>query len=157
MGVGDHQLHPRQAAGDQPAHERQPARAVLGGGDVQVEDLPVPVAVDAGREQGVHVDYAAVFTDFHREGVDPHERVGAGIEGAGTERGDLGVEVGGHLADLRPGQGLDPSCSANFSTRRVETPSRYAVATTVTKLVRRGGGGSTTSRGTTSRGAASVM
>jgi len=41
------------AAGDQPAQERQPAGPVLGGGDVQAEDLPVAVGVDAGGEQGV--------------------------------------------------------------------------------------------------------
>jgi hypothetical protein len=42
LGVGDDQLHPGQTAGDQPAQKRQPARAVLGRGDVQAEDLPVP-------------------------------------------------------------------------------------------------------------------
>jgi hypothetical protein len=32
VGVADHQLHPGQAAGYQPAQKRQPARAVLGRG-----------------------------------------------------------------------------------------------------------------------------
>jgi collagen type II alpha len=108
MGVGNDQLHPGQAAGDQPAQERQPPGAVFGGGDVQAEDFPVPISVHPGREQGVHVDHPAVLADFHRESVDPHERVGAGLERAGPERSDLGIEVGGHLADLRARQRLDP-------------------------------------------------
>ena len=42
VGVGGDQLHAGQAAGDQAAQERQPARAVLGAGHVDAEDLPVP-------------------------------------------------------------------------------------------------------------------
>jgi hypothetical protein len=52
MAVGGDQLHAGQAAGGQPAQERQPARAILGRGDVQAEDLPLasaftPVAISA--------------------------------------------------------------------------------------------------------------
>ena len=43
--VAGHQLHAGQAAGGQAAQERQPARAVLAGGDVDAEDLPAPVRV----------------------------------------------------------------------------------------------------------------
>ena len=53
VGVGGDQRDPGQAAGDQVAEERQPAGAVLGGGDVEAEDLAVPVGVDAGGDQDV--------------------------------------------------------------------------------------------------------
>jgi hypothetical protein len=46
VGIGDDQLDPGQAASDQPAQQRQPAGAILAGGDVEAEDLPVPVGVD---------------------------------------------------------------------------------------------------------------
>lgn len=108
MGVGDDQLDPGQAAGDQPAQERQPAGAVLGGGHVEAEDLAVPVGVHPGRHERVHVDHAAVLADLHDQGVYPDEGVGPLVEGPLAERGDLGVEVGGHLRDLRAGQRLDP-------------------------------------------------
>ena len=107
MGVGDHELHAGQAAGHQPAQERQPARPVLPGSDVEAEDLAVPVGVDRGGDQGVHVDHPAVLAHFHGERVDPTERVGAGIQRSLAKGGDLGVEVRGHLADLRARQGLD--------------------------------------------------
>ena len=55
MRVAGDQPDAGQAAGDQVAQERQPARTVLGGGDLQAEDLAVPVAVHPGRHQGVHV------------------------------------------------------------------------------------------------------
>jgi collagen type II alpha len=108
VGVGDDQLHPGQAAGDQPAQKRQPPGAVLGGGDIQAEDLPVPVGVDPGRDQRVHVHHPPGLAHLHRERVHPHERVRPLIQGALAERADLGVEVGGHLADLRAGQRLHP-------------------------------------------------
>ena len=53
MGVGGDQRDPGQAAGGQVAEERQPAGAVLGGGDLQAEDLAVPVGVDPGGDQHV--------------------------------------------------------------------------------------------------------
>jgi hypothetical protein len=53
-----------QAAGGQVAEERQPAGAVLAAGDVQAQDLAVPVAVHAGRDQGVHPDDAAAFANL---------------------------------------------------------------------------------------------
>ena len=49
VGVGGDQRDPGQAAGGQVAEERQPAGPVLGGGDVDAEDLAVPVGVDPGR------------------------------------------------------------------------------------------------------------
>jgi hypothetical protein len=100
VGVGDDQLDPGQPARDQAAQERQPPGAVFGAGDVQAEDLAVPVGVHPGRHEGVHVDHAAVLADLHGERVDPDEGVGPLIERALAEGGDLGVEVGGHLRDL---------------------------------------------------------
>jgi len=50
--AGDH-LHAGHPAGGQAAQERQPSRAVPGGGHVQAEDLPLAVGVDAGGDQGV--------------------------------------------------------------------------------------------------------
>ncbi|GAA3228032.1 hypothetical protein GCM10020256_39880 [Streptomyces thermocoprophilus] len=74
--------------------------AVLGGGDVQAEDLAVAVGVDADRDQGVDVDDAAALADLLGERVDPDERVRAGVQGPVTEGCDLLVQVLGHRADL---------------------------------------------------------
>ena len=108
MRVADHELDAAQAAGDQPAQKRQPPGAVFGAGDVQAEDLAVAVGVVGGGDQGVHVDHTAVLADLDRQRVDPDERVRPGIEWALAERGDLGVEMGCHLRDLRARQRLDP-------------------------------------------------
>jgi hypothetical protein len=112
MGVAGDQLDPGEAAGGQVPEEGQPAGAVLGGGDLQAQDLPVPVGVHAGRDQGVHVDDSAALADLEDQGVGGDERVGPGVQGAVPEGRDLLVKVAGHLADLRlaqPGdaQGLD--------------------------------------------------
>src|SRR3954454_12975121 len=88
------------AAGGQIPEEGQPAGAVLGGGDLQAEDLPVPVAVDAGRDQGVHVDHPAALTNLQDEGVGGQKRVRTLVQRAVPEVRDLAVEVLGHLADL---------------------------------------------------------
>jgi hypothetical protein len=105
--VTDHELDAGQAAG-QLAQERQPARPVLPGSYVEAEDLAVAVGVVGGGDQGVHVDHTAVLADLDRERVDPAKRVRAGVQRPVAERGDLGVEVRGHLTDLRTRQGLDP-------------------------------------------------
>ena len=46
VGVADDQLDPGQATGDQAAQEPGPAGAVLGGAQLQAEDLAVPCGVD---------------------------------------------------------------------------------------------------------------
>ena len=43
-------LDPGQAAGDQVLEEREPGRSGLRGGDLDPEDLPVPVGVDGSSE-----------------------------------------------------------------------------------------------------------
>ncbi len=47
VGVAGDQRDPGQAAGDQVAEERQPAGPVLGGGDLDAQDLSVALGVDA--------------------------------------------------------------------------------------------------------------
>jgi hypothetical protein len=55
----------------------------------------------------VRAHQPAVLADLDRERVDPDEGVGAGVEGPLPERGDLRVEVAGHLRDPRARQRLD--------------------------------------------------
>ncbi|SNR99771.1 hypothetical protein SAMN06272737_1612 [Blastococcus mobilis] len=112
VGIGGHQLDSAEAAGGQVAEEGQPAGAVLGGSDLQAEDLPVPVGIHPGRHQRVHVDHPAALADLEHQGVGGDEGVGPGIQRPVAELGDLRVEVPGHLADLglaQPGdaQALD--------------------------------------------------
>jgi hypothetical protein len=99
--VGGDELNAGQAAGGQVPEEGQPAGAVLGGGDLQAEDLPMPVGVHAGGDQGVHAHHPAALADLQDQRVGGHERVGTGVQRAVPEVGDLGVQVLGHLADLR--------------------------------------------------------
>jgi hypothetical protein len=77
--VAGDQTDTGQAAGGQDPEEREPAGAVLGRGDVQSEDLPVPVGVHPGRDQGVHPDHPPTLTDLQHEGVGSHERVRATV------------------------------------------------------------------------------
>ena len=85
----------------QVAEESEPASAVLGGGDLQAEDLPMPVGVDAGGDQGVDRDHPAAFADLEhqRVGGDEGERPRVG-QGSGAEVLHVRVEVGRHRADL---------------------------------------------------------
>jgi hypothetical protein len=106
--VGGDQPHPGQAACGQVAEERQPAGAVLSGGDLDTEDLPVPVGVHPGGDQGVHVDHPAALTNLKHQGVRGDERVRALVERPPAELPDLGVELGGHHRDLRLRQPRDP-------------------------------------------------
>jgi hypothetical protein len=98
--VGGDELHSGEAAGGQIPEEGQPAGAVLGAGDLQAEDLSVPVGVHAGGHQGVGVDHPAALADLEHEGVGGEERVRAGVQWAVPKVGHLGVEVLGHLGHL---------------------------------------------------------
>jgi len=124
MGVGDDQLDPCQAPGDQATQERRPARAILRTADVQPDQLPVAVGVDRGRHQHRGVADPPSLTDLHAHRVDPHKRVRAGDPAAGcaTRR------------PARPGSAqLRETCEVEIcsipmeramsSTRRVDTPS----------------------------------
>ena len=121
VGIGDDQPHPGQAAGGQgagtPASRRRPLR-----GDVQAEDFALPVAVDPDRDQGVHVDGAAVLADLDGQRVDPHERVRAGIQRPVTKRLHLRVEVRRHLRDLRLGQAARRRAARPASPPAASTP-----------------------------------
>lgn len=79
--VGDDELDPAQAAGDQRPQEPQPAGAVFGGDQVDAEDLALPVGVDpvgehdrdlhdppalAARRGGGEVPRCAALPDVER-------------------------------------------------------------------------------------------
>ncbi len=81
MAVAGDQRDPGQPAGHQRAQERQPASAVLTGDDVEAEDLPLPVAVHADRDQGVHQDRAAALANPLSQGVDPDKVYGPASSG----------------------------------------------------------------------------
>ncbi|SDN16246.1 hypothetical protein SAMN05216259_1035 [Actinacidiphila guanduensis] len=100
MGVGDDELDTGKTAGGQRSQEGEPAGAVLGGGDVEAEDFAVPIGVDSDRHQRVDVDDPAFLADLLGQGVDPDERVRAGVQRSVAERGDLLVQVLGHRAHL---------------------------------------------------------
>ena len=104
MVVAGDQRHAGQAAGGQAAQERQPARAVLGAGHVDAEDLAVPLGVDAGRDQAVHVHRAAALADLLGQRIDPHERVRAAVQRPVPEPFHHLVQLRRHRADLRLGQ-----------------------------------------------------
>jgi len=99
--------------------------------DVDTKDFSLPVGIDRSRDQGVHVHRPPALTDLLGQRVDPHEGVRAGVKRPVAKRGGLGVEAlaisDTWLFDSR----LTPSCSTSFSTRRVLTPSKYDVATTL--------------------------
>ena len=59
--------------------ERQPAGAVLSGGDLQTQDLPVPVGVDTTSEQAVHVHDPSALANLQHQGVGRYERIRAGV------------------------------------------------------------------------------
>jgi hypothetical protein len=122
VGVGDDQADTGQPARGQRAQEGEPAGAVLIGGDVEAEDLAAAVGVDADRDQGVHVDRAAVLADLDDQRVGPHERVRTGVQWPVAERLDLGVQVPGHLRHLRLRQRLD----AELLDQLLHPPRRHA-------------------------------
>jgi hypothetical protein len=98
VGVGGDELDAGQAAGGQVPEERQPPRAVLSLGDLQAQDLPVPISVHSGRKQGVDVDDPATFTDLQHQRIRGHECVRAGVQ--------------------RPGPGTPPSAHPGWGPSR---------------------------------------
>jgi hypothetical protein len=124
VAVGGDQGHAGQAAGDQAAQERQPPGAVLGGGDVDAQDLPLAVGVDAGGDQRVHVHRPAALADLLSQRIDPHERVRAAVERPGPEALHHLIQLRGHHGHLRLAQPGHPQRRGELLPRRVETPSR---------------------------------
>jgi len=93
-------------------------------GDLQAQDLPVPVGVDPAGEECGDVHDPATFMDLHDGGVGGDKRVRPGVQGAGAEGLDVLVELGGHDADLLLDRLVMPRVSTSFSIRRVLTPNR---------------------------------
>ena len=113
--VARDQPHAGQAARHQVGEEHVPRFLRLAGGDLDAEDLTVPVAVDAGRNEHDSVDDAPVLADLHRQRVGGDERERPDLtERASTERRDLLIEVGSHPRDLRRGQRRDPQTRHQF-------------------------------------------
>ena len=84
----------------------------------------MPVGVDPGGHQGVHVDHPAALADLEHQGVGGHERVGPGVQGpvrnsATCASRSLAISLTWDF-DSR----VIPRDSTSFSIRRVETPSR---------------------------------
>ena len=107
VGVGDDQGHAREPPGHQAAQEGRPARPVLGGDEVEAEDLPVAVGVHPGGDDDGHVDDAAALSDLLGQGVEPDVGVGTGVEGAVAEGAHRLVEGLGQLRDLGLGDPVD--------------------------------------------------
>jgi hypothetical protein len=97
VGVAGDELDAGQAAGGQVAEERQPAGAVLARGDLDAEDLAVPVGIDAGRDEHVDRHHPPTLTDLEHQGVgrDEGERTGVG-KASGAELLNVLVELLGH-------------------------------------------------------------
>jgi hypothetical protein len=93
MGVRDHQLDPGQTTSDQVAQKRRPAGAVLGGEDVDAEDLAVAVGVTCSGQHAGDVDDPAGLAALDRQRVHPHIRVGAGVQRPSPERRHLTVQA----------------------------------------------------------------
>jgi collagen type II alpha len=121
VGVGGDEGHAGQAAGGQVAEERQPPGAVFGGGDLQAEDLAVPVGIDPGRQQGVHVHDPAALADLQHQRVRRDEGVRAGVQRPGPEVLHGRVEIRGHHRDLRLAQPGD----AQRLDQLLHPPRRY--------------------------------
>jgi hypothetical protein len=98
VGVGDHQLHPGQAAADQAAQELPPERLGLGCAHIQADDLPLPAGVHpVGDHQGM-VLHPAAGADLLNLGVQPQVRVGA-LQGPLPERRHLLVQAAAQPRD----------------------------------------------------------
>jgi hypothetical protein len=91
VGVGDHQSGARQSPGHQAPQEGQPARSVLGGDDVEAEDLAVSIVVHPGGDHHGHVLDAPRLAHLLDHGVEPHVGVGPGVEGPVPDGGYLGI------------------------------------------------------------------
>jgi hypothetical protein len=107
VGVADHQGHAGESPGDQPAQERGPPGAVLGGDHVEAQHLAVPTGVDADRDNAGHVHDPALLADPLGERVEEHVGVGPGVQRPVPERVHLLVQAGGESGHLGAGDALD--------------------------------------------------
>jgi len=87
--VADDELHAGEAALDQVAQERRPGGGILGGEDVETEDLTVALGVHGAGHHAADLADASLLAHPDREGVEPQVGVGALVEGPRAEGGDL--------------------------------------------------------------------
>jgi hypothetical protein len=99
VGVGDRQLHPDQAAGDQAPEELAPERLGLGLADVETDDLAPAGLVHAVGDDHAFVHHPPAGADLLDLGVDEQIRVAA-LERALAERLDLLIQQGADPTDL---------------------------------------------------------
>jgi hypothetical protein len=124
VGVAGDQGDAGQAAGGQVPEEPQPARAVLGAGDLQAQDFPVPVCVHPGRQQRVHVDHPAALADLQHQRIGGRERVRAGAGGRVRNASTWSSRSRAISLTCDRDSRVMPRDSTSFSIRRVDTPSR---------------------------------
>jgi hypothetical protein len=123
VGVAGDQLDAGQATSDQAAQEARPGRAVLGGADVQPEDLPLPVGVTGGGHQHRGRADPPALTDPHAQCVHPHQRVGAGVQRPVAPGGDQLIELAADPRHLRLGDPLDPHRAGDL----IDPPGGHAL------------------------------
>ena len=78
----------------------------------------------------MHPDHPAALPDLEDQHVRGDERVRALVQTGATGTPRQFVQVPGHNRDLRLRSDVTPNDWTSFSIRRVDTPSRYHVATT---------------------------
>jgi hypothetical protein len=123
VSVGGDQLDAVQATSDQAAEEAGPARAVLGGADVQPEDLPMALGVDRGGDQDRGRADPPALTHPHAQRVDPQQRVGAGVQRPVAPGVDQLIQLGADPRDLRLGDLLDAHRPGDL----IDPPGRHAL------------------------------
>ena len=99
VGIGDRQLHPDQAAGDQAAQELAPERLGLGLADVEADDLAPAGLVHAVGDDHALVHHPPAGADLLDLGVDEQIRVAA-LERPLAERLDLLIQQRTDPTDL---------------------------------------------------------
>jgi hypothetical protein len=120
VSVGDDELHALEPARSQPAQEGQPPGAVLGGDDVEAQDLAAAIVVHADGDEARDVHDAAALAALQNERVEPQVREAAARQRAFPEALHDAVELPSRAAtpgsstasrSRAPGRGLRPSAS----------------------------------------------
>ena len=124
VAIGGDQLHAGQAAGGQAAQERQPPGAVLGGGDVQAQDLRSPPAFTPVAIRACTFTVRSPLADLLGQRVDPHECVRPGVQRPGRNCVTISSSFAAITLTCDFDSFVTPRLSASFSTHRVLTPSR---------------------------------
>ena len=119
VGVGDHQLDAAQAPARQLAKEFRPAGLGLGAADIQPEDLPATVGVDADGQRHGDRDDPPALAHLPVGGVQPDIRPVV-LQRAGQEGLDLS-SISPHSRDTWLLE-IPPMAWTGSSTERVDTP-----------------------------------